>query len=412
MKVHTRTLPGLTALDRQEWDELTRGADTDAGYDYLRFREYLEPGESRVVAVYDGRGLAGALHGAFTTPRTAMTSTPWKFLAADSALRLGGACARTAAEVRARHRELVVAAGVPGDDGPLWQRLAARFGAALVVRGFDRSFVRCRAGASRGETGETTHVLVRAAQRAALEAGGGAVAFPFVDPGDGVLRAVLDACGFRRGVVTAASLFRTGGCDSYDAFLGTLPGRHRRRHRVERRRLAESGLVTGELDAAADAARMAELEAATLAKYGATPDVDAIRRARVELGTRQSHAVTVPAVERDGRVIACALHFVGRGSSLFLSYGCDYEVADRSTSYAWTAFYHPVDRAVAAGRGAVRLGFEGFEAKTQRGATVHPREMWVWVPGAGDAERLGALLEFLRRRNADYLERFVKEPIL
>lgn len=403
----TSTLRSLGEIQSHEWGELTRESDTDASYGYLRFREYLEPGENLVITARRSGQLAGALHGALTTDGSGMASNPWKFLGADSVLRVNEA-EEEADKLRRKHRILALGTDSARNKGPLWEDLSKKFGSCYVVRGFDRSALAIRPEVPAEEWEQIALSLVQVAQKSALDAGAGAVAFPFVAGGDSVLRSALARCGFRSGVVTAASSFRTEGCSDYAEYLERLPSRHRRRYRLEERRLEQSGLLTRELDMTEHAAHVAELETRTLAKHGGSADAETLRRARIELGRTLPNAVRVPAVEQDGRIIACALHLLGRHSSLFMAYGCDYDVADRSTSYAWASFYYPVRTAVTNGARAVRLGFEGFEAKSQRGAIVEPREMWVWVPEDAGLERLGELLDFLHERNTGYLERFVR----
>lgn len=400
-------LHSLAELEKPEWEDLTHDADTDSGYGYLQFREYLEPGDNLVLAARRSGQLVGALHGALTADSSGMASNPWKFLAADSVLRIDEA-EEAGSDVRRMHRSLVLGTDEEGADYPLWQDLSEKFGPCYVVRGFDRSTLMVRPDVPAAEAQDLAISLLRAAQQAALSVGAGAVAFPFVTEADNVLRNALAHCGFCCGVVTAASSFWTEGCTNYADYLDRLPSRYRRRYRVEEQRLEQSGLKTRELDVTEYAARIAELETRTLGKHGGSADTEALRCARIELGRILPGAVRVPAVEQDGSIIACALHLLGRHSSLFMSYGCDYSVPDRSSSYAWASFYYPVRAAVAHGARAVRLGFEGLEAKSQRGAVVEPREMWVWAPDDGDRAALGDLLSFLNERNITYLARFAR----
>jgi predicted N-acyltransferase len=403
----TDVLQSVTEVPADDWDALTRALDVDADRGYLRFREYLGSGHGLVVTAREAGELRGALHGALTTPRTGMAGHPWKFIGSPSVLRLAEDDP-DGEQVQRTRRELAGAGqtGSRGDAEPVWQALDRRLGGCYVVRGFDSSEVILHSGLDTAEAEQVTSRLIRAAQSAALDHGAGAVAFPFVRPGDRTLRGLLREHGFRAGVVTAASKFDLNGCDTYEEYLERLPSRRRRRYRQEEQRLLTSDLSTGEIDLVTHAERIAELEAQTLAKHGGSPDPRVIRQARALLAEELPDAVRVPAVERDGLLIACALHLLGRRSSLFMAYGCDYGIADRGTSYPWSCFYYPVRRAIERGAEAVRLGLEGYEAKTQRGAVVEGREMWVWVPQQAEAEQLGTLLDFLHARNTEYFRRF------
>nr|ACZ13462.1 hypothetical protein [Streptomyces luridus] len=410
-----RILSSVDEVGPAAWEELTKAADVDSSHGFLRFREYVEPGRSVLFTLGPPERPRGALRGVVAVPGSGLTSDPWKFVGSQAVLRLdAGTDEAEAASLRRAQRDLVRAAADPagraGDDGgePLWQALTRGLGACLVVREFDRSELLCHPEADAAEARSVAARLVRAAQTSAAEHGAGAVAFPFVSPRDTLLRSVLTEAGFRGGAMTGASWVETGGYGSYEEFLAVLPSRRRRRYRLEEQRLLEApDLTTAEVDPVRNAARIAELEARTLVKHGGLADAEAIRRARIELADRlPDDAVVIPAVIRDGRIIACALHLRGPRSVVFMTYGCDYDVEERGPAYPWAAFYHPIRTAIAHGASSVRLGLEGFEAKTRRGAVVEARELWVWTPDAAALARLGDLLELVGERNTSYLGRF------
>ncbi|MFI0774106.1 GNAT family N-acetyltransferase [Streptomyces sp. NPDC021212] len=406
-------LRSVDEIEPAEWEELTREADIDSSRGFLQFREYLEPGESVLITARSAAGrLRGALRGVLAVPGSGLTSDPWKFLGSEAVLRIDdGEDEDRARSLRRAQRALVHGAAGEREerDGaePLWQVLTRSVGPCLVVREFDRSEVLCHPEAAPAESEELVRRLVGAAQAEAAARGAGAVAFPFVRPRDGVLRAVLAEAGFRGGAMTGASEMKTAGFGDYEEFLAALPSRRRRLYRLEERRLRDiPGLSAGEVDLAGNAERIAELEARTLVKHGGLADPEAIRRARIELAGRLPDAVRVPAVRKDGRIIACALHLQGGKSVVFMTYGCDYGVEDRGASYPWAAFYHPVRTAIASGAATVRLGLEGFEAKTRRGAVTEARELWVWTPDATALGQLGDLLGLVDERNAAFLKRY------
>lgn len=393
-----------------EWDELTQEADIDFSRGFLQFREYLEPGESVLLTIRSAGRLRGALRGVMTVPGSGLTSDPWKFISTEAVLRLReDEDEARATRLRRAQRALVRAAAGKGADGdaPPWQWLTQGIGSCLVVREFDRSELLCHPEADTAETEHITARLIHEAQAIALDMGAGAVAFPFVSPREGLLREALAAAGFRGGALTGASWIDVRGCGSYTEFLARMPTRRRRRYRLEEQELLQAdGFSVGEVGLADNAERIAALEAQTLRKYGAQADAEAIRRTRVELASRLPDAVRISAVERDGQIIACAMHLQGPKSVLCLSYGCDYGVTDRSMSYPWAVFYHPVKMAISAGSDSLRLGLEGFEAKTIRGAVVEARELWVWTPDTAALGKLADLLDMVGARNTEYLARF------
>ena len=398
---------GIDAVDPAQWAELTRAADLDAAAGFLRFREYLEPGDSFLLVVRDGGRLRGALHGACSVPASGLSSDPWKFLAADAVLRLDG----DPSDEDVRRSRAAIVRTLAGADGsgtaPLWSRLADRLGPCLVVREFDASRLVSDPDLTPAESSTVADTLVRAAQDLTVRRGAGALCFPYVETGNRVLRAVLADRGFRGGVMTAASRLSTAGFADHEAFLGSLPSRRRRIHRREEDQLRRAdGLHLSHLELADAVPRVAVLEANTLAKHGGTVAPETLHRARAEMLRCLPGAAFVPAVTRHGEPIACAVHLVGRRNLYFLAYGCDYTVEDRSHAYPWAAFYSPVRRAVAAGCDAVLLGLEGLEAKSRRGAAVEPRETWIWMPERAAFDGVTELLGLVTARTTAYLERF------
>ncbi|MFD7015295.1 GNAT family N-acetyltransferase [Streptomyces sp. NPDC059928] len=393
-----------------EWDELSGTADIDFQRGFLQFREYLEPGESVLLTARSAGRIEGALRGVLSVPESGLTSDPWKFVGSEAVLRLRQEEGQAQADaLRREQRALVRGAGraVGDTEEPLWRTLTRQVGSCLVVREFDRSELLLRPDLWDGERTRLTAQLLAAAQSAALANGAGAVALPFVSPADTVLRDALADAGFRGGALTGASWIPTGGFTTYEDFLAHLPSRRRRRYRLEERELAQAPhLTAGVVDLAENAARIAVLEANTLQKHGGQGDAEAIHQARTTLSRTLPDAVRIPAVLRHGELIACALHLQGNKSIVFMTYGCDYTVEDRGASYPWAAFYYPIRTAVESGVASVRLGLEGFEAKTRRGAVVEPRELWVWTPDADALGRLGELLDLVDDRNSRYLEQF------
>jgi hypothetical protein len=403
-------LRGVDDVPDIEWTEIAQQADIDLSRGFLQFREYLEPGASALLTIRSAGRLRAALHGVMSAPESGLTSDPWKFLTAEAVLRLrDDEDESEALRLRRQQRELAsAAAGERADrDAPPWELLTRGIGPCLVVREFDRSELLFHPGASPAETESLAQQLVHGAQKMVLDNGAGAVTFPFVSPRDGLLRQVLAEAGFRGGAMTGACWIDTTGCGSYQEFLARLPTRRRRRYRLEEQELRQAaGLRAGVVDLLENAERVAALEAQTMIKYGGQPDPEDIRRARVALAGMLPDAVRICAVERDGEIIACAMHVLGPRSVLCLTYGADYGVADRSMSYPWAVFYQPVKMAIAVGAGALRLGLEGFEAKTIRGAVVEARELWVWTPDSAALGRLGDVLDLVGARNTEYLARF------
>lgn len=385
----------IAAISESHWRRLA-GEGVDRGWAYLRFRELVEPGRAVVVVGHDGSGPAAALHGALTTSGTGLFSHPWKMLAGEQFLRLDKAAEDTDAVLERQRRLVSKAAGSEAAG------LDEALGPVLTVRGFDDSAVLLRESADREAA---TATVVRAAQDAVRAGLAGAIAFPFVEPGNRVLRRVLTAAGFRHAVLTATTEFDLTRFDSYEAMLASMRRKRRYRFLSERRAVEEGGFGLGTADLADAAERVAELEAGNTRRYGGSPNPESLLRTRKRMAALLGDHVRVPTVTRgEGEVIACGLHLVDRWSYSNLVYGCDYTVADRGTAYQCVNFYDPLEYAFSRGLGRLRMGFEAFEPKLIRGARLAPRESWIWTPDERIGTRIGRLLSFMGERSGPYLD--------
>jgi predicted N-acyltransferase len=405
--IEAELVQGLGVIDPGAWAALDRAGDVDTSWACLRFREQVEPGASVVLTLDDATGVCAAACGVLTTPETALTSHPWKLLGSEQMLRIDGA--QDGDAVRAEHAALVSRAvgGDHGDD-PV-ALLTRRLGPVLVIRGIDRSQVLLAAYLPDRDRRRATELLITGAQRHVMEGLAGAIAFPFVVPADELLAVSLASAGFQRLLITAVAGFDVGGHTSVEAFHASLPSSARRHHRREPAALAAAGLTITEIPLAEHADRVAALEAQNIAKYGGQPAPDRIAQARRMMAGLLGDAVRVGAVYRDDQLIACGLYLLGRSRCLSLSFGCDYTVADRATAYPCLTFYQPVARAIHERVPEVRLGFEGFQAKVQRGSRLVDREMWLWVPDSGCGERLEPLLRFVDGRTRKHLDKYRKK---
>ncbi|HEV2638664.1 MAG TPA: peptidogalycan biosysnthesis protein [Actinocrinis sp.] len=402
----TNVLNSVDEVPAADWERLTRRSDIDSSRGFLRFREYLEPGRDLLLTASAEGELAAALRAVIAVPGSGFTSDPWKFLGSTAVLRAEPG--QDEAELKALHETHAgLIRGGDGEDGPLWQTLTRRFGPCFVVREFDRSELWYAPELDPAARARATETLIAAAQRVAIAQGAGTVAFPYVPVSDPLLREALTAAGFQHGTLTGACTIDTRGCADYADFLSRLPSRRRRMFRLEEQRLADApDLDQGAVDLGANADRIAQLEVNTLLKYGGVADRDAIYEARIKLAEELPEAVRIAAVRRGGELIASAMHLVGRQSVVAMTYGADYGIEDRSSAYSWAIVYFPVRLAVEAKLDGVRMGFEGFRAKTVRGALVEPREMWLWTPDPAGRAELGELLGLVGARNDAYLSQY------
>lgn len=388
----------VEAVPEPHWRPLA-GQDVDRGRAYLRFRELVEPGQAVVVVARDGSEPVAAVHGALTAPGSGLFSHPWKMLAGEQFLRLDKSAEDTDA-VLERQRRLVREAA--GSDAGLDEGI----GPVLTVRGFDDSDVLVRESADREAA---TTAVIGAAQGAVRSGLAGAIAFPFVEPENRLVRRALAGAGFRRTVLTATTEFDLTRFDSYEDMLASMRRKRRYRFLSERRALTDGGFALGTADLVDDAERIVELEAANARRYGGSPNPEALVRTRKRMAALLGDHVRVPAVTRDdAEIIACGLHLVDRRSYRNLVYGCDYDLAERGTSYQCVNFYEPLEYAFDRGLRRLRMGFEAFEPKLIRGARLAPRETWIWTPDERTGARLGRLLSFMGERSGPYLRELAR----
>lgn len=393
--------PSVGDAGAEEWSLLTADHGLDSSQPYLLFREYLEPGLPFVLVATDGDFLAGALHGVLTTPQTALFTHPWKMLTDDGMLRSEDPA--QLADLRG-NRDSLVRAVTAGGAG--WEELSASVGEVLTIRGFDRSRVLLRSTMEIPQRKQVCSGLLSAAMRAVRDGLAGAIALPFVDPADDMLRRSLAGAGFQRGTVTGASEFDLAGYTSYDDYLAHLTARTRSRYRREVKELEATGLRIGTVEFRDNAERITDLEAQTTARHGGHPDLRKMLASRRFLNDVLQKNIRVLAITRDGTLLACGMEIVSRDDCYAVSYGCDYTAGMGSIGYHSICFYNPLSYCCDNGVKRLHMGFEAFLPKKIRGAIVQPLEMWLWTPDAAKRDALATLLRFISTRASGYLGQF------
>jgi hypothetical protein len=399
--IDVELLPSVGTAGAGEWRLLAGDHGLDSSQPYLLFREHLEPGRPVALAARHAGHLAGALHGVLTTARSALFSHPWKLLADDQMLR--GADPVQLAGLR-ESRDGLIRAVTGGETG--WAGLSDSVGEVLTVRGFDRSRVLLGARLEAAQREQACAGLLSAAMRAVRDGLAGAIAFPFVDPADTLLRQSLAAAGFRCGTVTGSSAFELAGFTSYDEYLARLPARTRGRYRREERELDAAGLGLGTVSFRDHAERITALEAQTSARHGGHPDLRQMLASRHFLNDVLPEHLRIPAVTRDGTLLASGMELLDQDDCYAVSYGCDYTLGMGSVGYHAICFYDPLSYCCDNGIRRLHLGFEAFLPKKIRGAIVAPLEMWLWAPDAARRDSLAALLQFISTRASGYLRQF------
>lgn len=391
----------------KQWARVNPAAALDRSLEYLAYRASTEPGASFVACVRDDTGLSAAAAATISEPASALFSNPWKMLSDDQLFRLD-AVPNSLASVSRREEltiQMLCLSGNGSTDGPVAGQLHAALGPAIVVRSFDSSEVWM---SDESPVGDTTSLRALRAILSHLQAMvdhglAGAVSFPFVDPADAVLRDELRRAGFVSGVVTASSTYCVPEVESFDELLAKLTARRRKRFRNELAELEGAGLTLTEVSLTDHLERVAALEVSTMRAHGGGIEVSSLVELRRQLLDRLSAHVRVPAALDGETIVACGVDLFDDHNYYGLTYGADPLRIERGTAYMCVGYYEPLMFAIRQKISNVHFGFEAFIPKLLRGATVTPREMWVWTPNRDLSQCLGDLLGLYDARTMDYL---------
>ncbi|WP_433356409.1 hypothetical protein ACQPYV_05340 [Micromonospora saelicesensis] len=404
----TDVTDGIGAVDEETWARLAADAEPDAAHGYLLFRERLEPGTALLVTADDDRGPVAAIHAVTAVTGTGLFSHPWKLLTEEQFLRLTPD--DDAPRIRAEHRALLGALGPDApESGDLAGWLTTAVGEPLVVRTYDRSPLFTAPDVDITRRRQAGREVVATLQDLVRQGRAGAVVLPYVATDDELLRDLLEAAGFVRGSVTAASALHLGGYPTYQAFLDGQNAETRRNYRMAEREVTRAGLHVREVPLAEHVDRIVDLEARTGERNGAAPNRPQLRAARAYLAAVLPGAIRVAVAGRsDAEVLACTVQMYGRHGCCTLGYGSDYDVTGTSVAYHHLVFGQPVESCIRAGVPRYRLGFEAFAPKFRRGARVAKRELWLWTPDERQRESFARLLRFLDERTTGHLAAYVR----
>ena len=169
---------------------------------------------------------------------------------------------------------------------------------------------------------------------------------PYVAVDDELLRGLLEAAGFVRGAVTAASALHLEGYPTYQAFLDGQNAETRRNYRLAEREVTRAGLQVREVPLAEHVDRIVDLEARTGERNGAAPNRPQLRAARAYLAAVLPGAIRVAVAGRSAaEVLACTVQMYGRHGCCTLGYGSDYDVTGTSVAYTTWCSGSPSSRA-------------------------------------------------------------------
>ncbi len=118
-------------------------------------------------------------------------------------------------------------------------------------------------------------------------------------------------------------------------------------------------------------------------------------------------SVRIAAAFDGAKLVACGIDLLDEHNYYGLTYGCDYNHPNLSTCYMCIAYYDPIRFCLARGIGTLRYGFEAFEPKVLRGASLTPLELWIWTSDQKVNHALAELLAFIDGRSREYLSRWM-----
>ncbi|MGL5865492.1 MAG: peptidogalycan biosysnthesis protein [Dermatophilaceae bacterium] len=323
------------------WASLLRPDDGFQQVRWLRMQERLLGDRLHVTCLWDSAGLAAGLVSVDTD-----AASPWTMARPDLLLGVGAEQALPALTCGGRHL---------GNTRALLRDPAD---AALLRPLLDEAAARAGARADR------------------------CVYFPHVRDDD-PLAAHLEVAGFHRSGVDPYCVLPIDG--TFEDYLGRVSQSRRRGIRRDRREVREAGFVCELLPLAdCDLDRLAQLDAALLAKHGSAA-TEAASRAVLQ-GLLDGPDVLVTTASQDGVVAAfgamvehhCdgARHWFGNRS------GFDYAMQGEVPLYFEVLIYAPYEWAVEREVDAIHVGMGSTAAKTSRGALAHPQSCWVRWAGA------------------------------
>lgn len=175
------------------------------------------------------------------------------------------------------------------------------------------------------------------------------------------------------------------GIMSFEQYLHRFTGDTRRGIRRERRRFKEAGLTVRRLDPDHFLQLVVEQETSNWEKHGEAVDPRRLYRLRHSLVSHLgARARLLGAVGADGRVVASGIHLLGRAVYHAFTFGADYG-CDQAASYPELTFYTAVESALKSRCLTVNLGYEAYQGKVFRGATL--RDMYAYVLPSGPPGR-------------------------
>lgn len=279
---------------------------------------------------------------------------------------------------------------LPQDARPRWAQLAAALpdarrdqypSVALAVFGSHHGIVHA-AGRSAAERRDVLAELPRLLEEAALllECRSSALLYASDEESESIGPAA-DAHGYTAAALGAETVLRLEASD-WDEYLAGLANRKRKRLTRELREYAEAGFTTVIREGTgAFTDSIVDLQVALRAKYGLPGGRARVQRDLGAIRETVGDSAVILSAERDGEALGFVL-YLRSGDTLYArTAGFD---EDRARGVYFALNYHESVRwALGSGIRAIWYGFSTYEAKTQRGCALEPRQGWFRFTGEG-----------------------------
>ncbi|WP_431418729.1 GNAT family N-acetyltransferase [Actinokineospora sp.] len=160
---------------------------------------------------------------------------------------------------------------------------------------------------------------------------------------------------------------------TFDTYLESIGGRKAYKIRNEAKKFARSGLTIDTASLAECVDDAIPLVIKTMQRYGHEVDHADVRSFMDEqVRCVDGESIVFRCRDEAGTMIGCAVCFVWSDALYFRVCGFDYERLRGAYEYFNTAFYRPLRFMTDNGLTRLHLGTGPLDAKSQRGATVHP----------------------------------------
>lgn len=336
-------------VDQAAWDRFASAAELEFSLDYQRYADAAGQGDRVLLTAWDDR--SHRIVGAMAVTRVCDSS----FWMSRPAFMLGGLVCEGSATLESAYENALYP--------------------AISVRNICDASPFITAAAP--ERVAIEEALIDAVIQLARTSGMRSVTFLPVSPEDATLRAAFATRGFAAATYTADAVIDLRHARTVDDYVRGLRGRRRANARNEMSRFARFGLSVEEADIDLLPVIVRQ-EADTWARHGDPISFDRLWRLRAPLAEHLAgRRRLLVCRDKDGQVVASAIHLLGRDRYYCFTYGASYPMV--KGVYGMMTFYEPARYAIEHGHSRLMLGDTTLYAKTQRGAVIRPLRAYTFA---------------------------------